>query len=243
MMWCLAGSYVLSLTPSTMVTSSSLAGAEMMTFFAPSRRCFAASSRLVNRPVDSITTSHAGLFHGSWAGSLMANTLIVSPSTAMLSSVWLDVGLAGAAVTESYFSRWARVLASVTSLTATNSMSGSCAATRTIIAADAAEPVDANLDRHGKPPRCMGDVVLQSRRLPGLYAGAKIPAGGRKCKFFELVGLPPAPGAHPISLEFEMPSPDFRLQRGAGPITIPKAIGRITSLNRRRLRYGTEGKS
>ena len=34
MMWCLAGSYFSSFTPSTMVMSSFLAGAEMITFFA-----------------------------------------------------------------------------------------------------------------------------------------------------------------------------------------------------------------
>ena len=35
MMWCVAGSYLSSLTPMTTVMSSPLAGAEMMTFFAP----------------------------------------------------------------------------------------------------------------------------------------------------------------------------------------------------------------
>ena len=35
MMWCLAASYFSWLTPMTMVMSSSLAGAEMITFFAP----------------------------------------------------------------------------------------------------------------------------------------------------------------------------------------------------------------
>ena len=39
------------------VTSGSVAGAEMMTFFAPADRCLAASSRLVKKPVDSRTTS------------------------------------------------------------------------------------------------------------------------------------------------------------------------------------------
>src|SRR6266849_6505680 len=38
-MWCAAGSYASSLTPITIVMSSSLAGAEMMTFFAPASRC------------------------------------------------------------------------------------------------------------------------------------------------------------------------------------------------------------
>ena len=52
---CLAGSYISSLTPSTMVMSSFLAGAEMMTFFTVPRRCLAASLASVNLPVDSIT--------------------------------------------------------------------------------------------------------------------------------------------------------------------------------------------
>ena len=45
----------LSLTPSTIVMSSSLAGAEMMTFFTVPRRCFDALALSTNRPVDSIT--------------------------------------------------------------------------------------------------------------------------------------------------------------------------------------------
>src|SRR4051794_12543704 len=44
MMWCFAGSYLFSFTPSTMVMSSLVAGAEMMTFFTGPRMCFLASS-------------------------------------------------------------------------------------------------------------------------------------------------------------------------------------------------------
>ena len=55
MMLCLAGSYMPSLTPSTMVMSSFFAGAEMMTFFTEPRRCLQASLASVNLPVDSIT--------------------------------------------------------------------------------------------------------------------------------------------------------------------------------------------
>ena len=43
--WCAAGSYISSLTPSTSVTSGSVAGAEMTTFFAPASMCFCAPSR------------------------------------------------------------------------------------------------------------------------------------------------------------------------------------------------------
>ena len=41
-MWCASGSYVSSFTPSTIVTSGSVAGAEITTFFAPASRCFCA---------------------------------------------------------------------------------------------------------------------------------------------------------------------------------------------------------
>ena len=75
MMWCFAGSYLSSLTPITIMTSGPLAGAVMITFFAPAARCFAASSRLVNRPVDSKTTSTPRSFHGSCAGSFSDSTL------------------------------------------------------------------------------------------------------------------------------------------------------------------------
>src|SRR5882672_3297976 len=56
-MWWLAGLYLFSFTPRTIVMSSFLAGAEMMTFLTEPFRCFFASSAFVKRPVDSITTS------------------------------------------------------------------------------------------------------------------------------------------------------------------------------------------
>ena len=87
MMWCLAGSYLSWLTPSTMVMSSSLAGAEMMTFFAPASRWPLALVASVNRPVDSTTTSTPSDFHGSAAGpSLTARHLIFWPLTTSTSS-------------------------------------------------------------------------------------------------------------------------------------------------------------
>src|ERR1041384_6788569 len=53
----------------TTVTSSFLAGAVMITFFTGPCRCFAASSRLVNRPVPSTTisapTESQSIFPGS----------------------------------------------------------------------------------------------------------------------------------------------------------------------------------
>ena len=68
---CLSESYSSKFTPSTTVMSSSLAGAEMMTFFAPASRCLAASSRLVKKPVDSSTTSTPRSPQPSAAGSLL----------------------------------------------------------------------------------------------------------------------------------------------------------------------------
>ena len=61
--------------------SGSVAGAEMITFLAPAARCLAASSRLVKRPVDSITTSQPRSPQGRSAGSRSERTLISLPST------------------------------------------------------------------------------------------------------------------------------------------------------------------
>ena len=125
-------SYLSSLTPITTVMSSPLAGAEMITFFAPASRCLAAASRLVNRPVDSITTSTPRSFHGSCAGSRTARPLKPLPSTTISSSV-AETSPGNRPRIESYFSRCASVLLSVMSLTPTISMSdvpaAFCAAT------------------------------------------------------------------------------------------------------------------
>src|SRR5204862_459768 len=77
--WCFAGSYVWWFTPITIVMSSPLAGAEMTTFFAPAARCLSASGRSVNRPVLSSTRSTPNAFHGSFSGSLIADTLMGLP--------------------------------------------------------------------------------------------------------------------------------------------------------------------
>src|SRR5579864_2188283 len=76
---CLAGSYLPSFTPSTMVTSSFLAGAEMITFFTGPRKCFFACSASVNLPVDSITTCAPTDSQLMAAGSFSENTLIALP--------------------------------------------------------------------------------------------------------------------------------------------------------------------
>ena len=69
MIRCFSLSYASSLTPSTIVTSGSVAGAEMTTFSAPASRCSWACSRFVKRPVDSTTTWTPRSFQGSAAGS------------------------------------------------------------------------------------------------------------------------------------------------------------------------------
>ena len=87
MMLCLAGSYLPSLTPSTIVTSSFFAGAEMMTFFAPASMWPLALVASVNRPVDSTTMSAPSDFQGSAAGpSFTARHLILRPLTTSVSS-------------------------------------------------------------------------------------------------------------------------------------------------------------
>src|SRR5215204_6431711 len=122
MTWCAAGSYADSLTPSTMVRSSPLAGALMMTFLTVPRRCLAASSRLVKRPVDSMTTSAPTSSHGICAGSFSEKTRNSSVPTRMPFSV-AAMSSSRLPRTESYFKRCASVLVSVMSLTATKSMS------------------------------------------------------------------------------------------------------------------------
>ena len=89
MIWCWSGSYLPSLTPSTIVMSSPFAGALMMTFLAPASMWARALSASVNRPVDSITMSTPRSPHGSWAGSLTWSTLTVLPSMTSESSVWV----------------------------------------------------------------------------------------------------------------------------------------------------------
>merc|ERR1719331_2013455 len=75
-----AGSYSSVLTPTTMVgVSASLAGAEMMTFFAPPATCFKQSSVVVNAPVDSHTYSTPISFHGISVGSRAPDSVILRP--------------------------------------------------------------------------------------------------------------------------------------------------------------------
>src|SRR4051812_47258089 len=105
----------------------------MITFSAPASRCLAASSRLVNRPVDSITTCTPRSPHGSAPGSRSESTLTSRPSTTSEPSC-STTSPGKRPNTESYLSRCASVLESVMSLTATISMSAldSCAARNTL---------------------------------------------------------------------------------------------------------------
>src|SRR3954447_17256173 len=112
--------------------SSPEAGAEMMTFLAPPARCLAASSRLVKKPVDSITTSTPRSPHGraggggrgGAAGSRSASPLTSRPSTISAPSP-TETSPGKLPKTESYLRRWPSVPASVMSLTATISTSAS----------------------------------------------------------------------------------------------------------------------
>ena len=90
---CLAASYLSSFTPRTMVTSSLVAGAEMMTFLTVVPRWALALVASVKRPVDSTTICAPTEAQSSLAGSRSAKTLIFLPSTEMKSSPCGDVVL------------------------------------------------------------------------------------------------------------------------------------------------------
>ena len=131
--------------------SGFFAGAVMTTFFAPAARCLAASSRLVNSPVDSKTTSTPRSFHGSCAGSRSDSTLNSSPSTAMPSPL-ASTFACRLPSTESYFSRCASVCG-VGQIVDRDEIDVLVAERRAHdVAADAPESVDADLDSHRDPP-------------------------------------------------------------------------------------------
>src|ERR1035438_7147668 len=129
MMLCLAGSYLSWLTPSTMVMSSLLAGAEMMTFLTVAPRCALALVASVKKPVDSTTICAPTEAQSSLAGSRSEKTLIFLPSTEIKSSPW-PISFFRLPRIESYLSRWASVAGLVKSLTATKSISGLPSAAR-----------------------------------------------------------------------------------------------------------------
>src|SRR3954470_21080282 len=112
----------------TIVMSSSVAGAEMMTFLAPpASTCLRASAALVKNPVDSTTTSTPRSDQGRSAGSRSDSTFIFVPPMVMPSpSATTSCGRRPRML--SYLSRWARASLLVRSLTATISMSWPLAA-------------------------------------------------------------------------------------------------------------------
>merc|ERR1719515_92364 len=72
--------YSSALTPMTMVgVSASLAGAEMITFFAPPSTCFMQPSVVVKAPVDSHTYSTPVSFHGISVGSRVPERVTSTP--------------------------------------------------------------------------------------------------------------------------------------------------------------------
>ena len=128
------------------MTSGFLAGAVMMTFFAPAARCLAAASRLVKRPVDSKTTSTPRSFHGSCAGSLQRQHLELVAVDGDACRPWPRRFACRLPSTESYFSRCASVCG-VGQVVDGDEVDVLVAERRAHdVAADAAEPVDANLD-------------------------------------------------------------------------------------------------
>ena len=83
---CFAGSYSFSFTPKTIVISSFVAGAEIITFLAPAAMWALAFSASVKKPVDSTTTSTPISFQGNCAGSFSAKNFIFLPFTIIPSS-------------------------------------------------------------------------------------------------------------------------------------------------------------
>src|SRR3954463_5647090 len=126
MIACFAGSYLSLFTPMQIVMSSPFAGAEITTFLAPAARCLDALSLSVKRPVLSSTNSTPRSFHGSFSGSLIADTLRIFPFTTSASALASTVP-GNRPCTESYLSRCASVFVSVMSLTPINSISVCCA--------------------------------------------------------------------------------------------------------------------
>ena len=110
-----AGSYLSSFTPMTIVMSSPLAGAEMITFLAPAVMCFPADCASVKIPVDSTTISAPIFPHGRSAGSRSAKIGIRTPLTTIAPSSATTVPLNRPKLL-SYFNKCARVLVSVRSL-------------------------------------------------------------------------------------------------------------------------------
>ena len=134
----------------------------MITFFAPFSRCGGLLT-VVNRPVDSITTSTPSSPHVSAPGSGSASTCSGGrrdePSPAASTSPGYGPKI------ESYLNRCASVAVSVRSLTATHSMSGASGralAARMTLRPIRPETVDSDPYGHPVPPK--GPAAMGSRR-------------------------------------------------------------------------------
>ncbi len=168
---CFAGSKEPWLTPITMVRSSPLAGAEMMTFFAPPLVMWSSAiARSVKRPVDSTTISAPTLAHWMAPGSFSENTTTFLPSTSRFPSTARTSPLKLPRI-ESCFRRWARVGASVMSFTATISMSFRPYAAR-------------NMLRPMRPNPLIPTFTILSSSKNCRYAGAAIARPGFRDRRF-----------------------------------------------------------
>src|SRR5713101_1365072 len=179
---CLTGSYFCSLTPSTTVMSGSLAGAVITTFLAPAWRCLVVVALSRKTPVDSTTIPTPISPHGRVAGSLAEQTRTSRPLTKIASPLAFT-SASSVPWTESCFRRWARVLASARSLTATTSMSDDSRAARKNTRPIRPNPFTPTRTAMGAPlPVCLGlSNTSGPRRLPiiaspGREAQDQVPA-------------------------------------------------------------------
>ena len=136
--------------------SGSLAGAVITTFLAPACRCLEVVARSRKTPVDSTTMSTPISPHGSVAGSLAEQTRTSRPSTKIASPLAFTSAFS-APWTESCLSRWASVLASARSLTATTSISVDSSAARKKTRPIRPNPLTPTRTAMGAPfPVCLG---------------------------------------------------------------------------------------
>src|SRR3954454_16926188 len=223
----------------TIVMSSSVAGAEMMTFLAPpASTCLRASAALVKNPVDSTTTSTPRSPHGRLAGSRSDSTFIVLPAI-LMPSPSAPTSSDSLPRMLSYFSRCARTSGLVRSLTATISMSWPLAAaarqkfrpmrpnplmpTRTVTAAsiDAMRWIALALNAAAAHPRATTPAANPIGPGPGLLSEHVVGDDGLRVRDAEVLGAlvghgqetPYAPGNSVLGHRRVGPLPEL-LQRG-----------------------------
>src|SRR5262249_46262316 len=138
----------------------------MITFLAPAVMCLLAVAVSRKIPVDSTTTSTPSSFHGSAAGSLIAQTRISRPFTKMASPLAVTSALSPP-WTESCLSRCARVFASARSLTPTTWISPlASSAVRKNTRPMRPNPLT--------PTRILMEELLVGRTLRGSYDWSKL---------------------------------------------------------------------